>query len=41
MAKRNPQDTTLRNNRAANKKIDQLAAKVKALEARVKKLEQR
>lgn len=30
--KRNPQDTTLRNTRAANKRIDALEKRVKALE---------
>jgi len=35
--KRKPQDATMRNVRAANKKIDKLAQRIKKLEQAVKK----
>jgi hypothetical protein len=37
--KRNPQDTTLRNNRATDKRLDTLEAAVRALRVRVQALE--
>lgn len=37
--KRNPQDTTLRNNRATDKRFDKLEATVAELQKRVKSLE--
>lgn len=37
--KKNPTDATLRNVRAANQKLRELAARLKSLEQRVKKLE--